>query len=94
MDQTTTLWLFGTLITLLTIVIGAIATALWAHIGQCKELSAVVSRIDTNLERAMKDIDRIGPRAHDAINAALGCKADLVRISERLARLEQREDKR
>lgn len=56
MDQTTLLWLFGTLITLLTIVIGAIAAALWAHVGHCKDVAGVVARIDTNLDRVMADI--------------------------------------
>lgn len=56
MSETTTLWLFGTLITLLTIVIGAIAAALWAHVGHCKETSATVARIDTNLKRVMDDV--------------------------------------
>lgn len=56
MSETSILWLFGTLISLLTIVIGAIAAALWAHIGHCKEVSGAVARIDANVTRLTQDI--------------------------------------
>lgn len=56
MSEASTLWLFGTLISLLTIVIGAIAAALWAHVGHCKDVAATVARIETSVERLTQDI--------------------------------------
>jgi len=56
LSETSTLWLFGTLISLLTIVIGAIAAALWAHVGHCKDVASAVARIETNVTRLTQDI--------------------------------------
>lgn len=56
MNQAEILWLFGTLITILTVVIGAIASALWAHVGHCKEVAAAVARMESQLERVATDI--------------------------------------
>lgn len=94
MSEATTLWILGTVISVLTIVIGALAAALWAHIGHCKDVSATVARIDTNLERVMKDIDRIGPRTHEAINTALSAKAEVIRLTDRVERIERRPSQR
>ena len=56
MSEISTLWLYGTLISLLTIVIGAIAAALWAHVGHCKDVASAVARIETNVTRLTQDI--------------------------------------
>lgn len=56
MSQEVTLWIFGTLIGLLTVVIGAIAAALWAHVGHCKDVASAVARIETSVARLSTDI--------------------------------------
>jgi predicted Holliday junction resolvase-like endonuclease len=89
-SEPATLWLLGTIITILTIVITALARALWSHVDHCKDVAATVARIDTNLERVMKDIDKIGPRTHEAINTALAAKAEVIRLTDRLERQERR----
>lgn len=94
MSETAILWVLGTIITILTIVIAGLAKALWTHVDHCKDVAATVARIDTNLDRVMKDIDKIGPRTHEAYNTALGAKADVIRLTERIERHERREDER
>ena len=91
MSETSTLWLFGTLISLLTIVIGAIAAALWTHIGHCKDVAAMVARMDARLERVSQDIGThetgIRGAVHEIANR-------VTELSMKVALLERRGDDR
>lgn len=60
----------------------------WAgvRIGQAK--------LEVRMDRAEKDIDRIGTRAHDAFNAAMSAKGDALRVTDRVQRIEERLDRR
>ena len=91
MSETSTLWLFGTLISLLTITIGAIATALWAHVGHCKDVASMVARMDARLERVAQDIG-----THETgIRGAVHENANrITELSMKLSLLERREDER
>lgn len=53
-----------------------------------------MAKLEVKMDRVEKDIERIGTRAHDAFNLALGAKSDVLRISDRVERLEKREDQR
>lgn len=56
MDTAVTLWIFGAVIALQTAIVGAIATALWVHVGHCKEIAAAMARVETSVERLTVDI--------------------------------------
>jgi hypothetical protein len=55
-SETAILWIFGTVIALQTTIVGAIAAALWVHIGHCKDAASSMARIETNVERLTEDI--------------------------------------
>lgn len=56
MNQEVTLWIFGAVITLQTAIVGAIAAALWVHVGHCKDVAAAVARMEATIERLSQDI--------------------------------------
>lgn len=56
MNQEAILWIVGAVITLVTAAIGAVAAALWAHVGHCKEVAASVARMETMVERLSGEI--------------------------------------
>ena len=91
MSEATLLWIFGAVIALQTTVVGAIATALWVHVGHCKDMAASQARIEANVERLTVDIG-----THDT-----GLRGHVHETSNRvtehglkIAMLERREDKR
>jgi hypothetical protein len=55
-NQEVTLWIFGAVITLQTAIVGAIAAALWVHVGHCKEIAAAMARVEARVERLSIDI--------------------------------------
>lgn len=56
MSETAILWIFGAVITLQTTIVGAIAAALWVHVGHCKEITAAMARVEAKVERLTIDI--------------------------------------
>jgi len=56
MSQEVTLWIFGVIITLQSAIVGAIAAALWVHVGHCKEIAAAMARLQATVERLAQDI--------------------------------------
>jgi hypothetical protein len=87
LSETSTLWLFGTLISLLTITIGAIAAALWAHVGHCKEVSAAVARMEARLERLAIDVGTHETGLRGAVHETAN---RVTEISMKLSLLEKR----
>jgi hypothetical protein len=87
MSETSTLWLFGTLITLLTLVIGAIAAALWAHVGHCKEISAAVARMEERMDRIAIDVGTHETGLRGAVHETAN---RVTELAMRLALLEPR----
>lgn len=75
MDQTAILWLFGTLITVLTIVIGAIGRMLFEHIRECREVQRTLGQLSTLPE----EIRLIRKHLHDERNARLKRLANRMR---------------
>lgn len=67
MDQTAVLWLFGTLITVMTVVIGAIARLLWDHIKECREVQRTLGKLSTLPD----EVKMIRKHLHDERNAKL-----------------------
>jgi len=56
MSETAILWIFGAVISLQTAMVGAIAAALWVHVGHCKAVAAGIARIEANQQRQSQDI--------------------------------------
>lgn len=78
MDQTAILWLFGTLITVMTIVIGAIGRLLWDHIKECREVQRTLGQLSTLAE----EVKLIRKHLHDERNARLKNLAGRIRRGE------------
>lgn len=78
MDQTAILWLFGTLITVLTIVIGAIGRLLWDHIRECREVQRTLGQLST----LPAEVQLIRKHLHDERNARLKRMANRMRGEE------------
>jgi hypothetical protein len=84
MSETAQLWVWGTVISILTVVISAIAAALWAHVGHCKDVSAAVARIDANVAIALKRLDSLGERSHDHNESILIQDGEISEIMRKL----------
>ena len=60
MDQQVILWVLGVMITLLTVVIGALAQAMLTHTKDCRDfritLAASNASVSTKLDRVIEDI--------------------------------------
>lgn len=56
MDPATFFWILGAVISLQMAVVGAIAAALWVHVGHCKDVAAGLARIEENQKRMSGDI--------------------------------------
>lgn len=56
MDPSTFFWIIGAVISLQMTIVGAIAAALWVHVGHCKDVAAGIARIEANQERMTEDI--------------------------------------
>lgn len=60
MTESAILWLFGTVITVQTIVLAALASAIWNHVRDCGrfrvEQATLLGRISATLERVKEDI--------------------------------------
>lgn len=56
MSENAILWLFGTVISILSLIIAGIWGALWSHITHCKDVASDVSMLKTNMNRVMEDI--------------------------------------
>ncbi len=56
MSETSILWIFGAVISLQMAMVGAIAAALWVHVGHCRETAATMARIEAEIARIMRDI--------------------------------------
>lgn len=56
MSETVILWLFGTLVGLQTLVIGALAGAIWTHVRECRSFREQVAQMNADLKRVVLDI--------------------------------------
>jgi hypothetical protein len=56
MSEAAILWIFGAVISLQTAIVGAIAAALWVHVGHCRETASTLASIMTTVERIKEDI--------------------------------------
>lgn len=84
MSEAATLWIFGTLIGVLSMIIGALVMAFWAHVGHCKAISDAVARIETSIEAAIKRIDTLGERSHDHNDSILIQDGEIGEVMRKL----------
>lgn len=56
MDTSVILWIFGTVIGVMTMALAALAGALWGHVGHCKDTAADVAGLKANYSRMSQDI--------------------------------------
>lgn len=80
-------WAIGILVTILTVVIGFLASALWAHVTRVNEMNARLEGVARDMERAKVDIG-----THDAgIRGAVHRHAGILLEHElRLTMLEKK----
>ena len=87
MDETTALWLFGTLIGVQVPIMGAIALGLWHHVIHCRRVEGKIESIKTDLRLIREELgthDRgLRGTVHKQQNA-------LFKLDGRLSRLEER----
>lgn len=72
---------------------GLLAMFVW-HLFKCRDTRIDIATIKGLVSATRDDIQRIGPRTHDAWNTAASCKVEVERIIERVERLERHEDER
>ena len=91
MSETAILWLFGTVIGVLSLIIAGIWGALWGHITHCKDVASDVSMLKTNMTRVMQDIGTHETGLRGAVHEAAN---RLTEQGMKIALLENREDQR
>lgn len=89
MSEITILWIVGTVITLQTAIVGAIAAALWVHVGHCKEIAASMARVEVNQERITQDV---GDHDHGMRRDIREHTGALFKLDARVETLERRRD--
>jgi hypothetical protein len=70
---------------------GLLLLFIW-HLFKCRDTRVDIAGIRGSIEGIAKDIARIGPRTHDAYNAAMSAKAEVERLGDRVERIERHED--
>jgi hypothetical protein len=86
------LWLFGTLITLNTLVLAAIAGRLWDHVEKCRDVHGRLSRAESQIENVEKDI--VGMRLWKHTVADPYIPRAIEEHERRINRLDQKMDER
>lgn len=77
MSESAVLWLFGTVIGVIGLILAGIWGALWGHITHCKDVASDVSMLKTNMMRVMEDIG-----THET-----GLRGSLHQIANRLTEI-------
>jgi hypothetical protein len=87
MSEAATLWLFGTLISVLALAIGALAGALWSHVGHCKDVSADVATLKANTDRILQEIGThdtgLRGTVHKTANAVSAINGEIAELKRR-----------
>lgn len=56
MDETTILWLFGTLIAVQVPIMGSIAWGLWSHVIHCRRVEGSIESVKSDLKHIRQEI--------------------------------------
>ena len=87
MDEATILWVLGAIISLQTVVVGALGAIFWQHILHCRDIGAGVARLEEQVKRIAEDIGthETGLRGtvHRSANAVMLLDARVERLEGR-----------
>lgn len=72
MDETVTLWIFGTIVGVQVAVMGALIRALWHHVMHCRAIESGIASIDAKLEWIKADIGDHGSGLRGAVHKHRG----------------------
>lgn len=56
MSEATTLWIFGTIVSVLLLATGTLGKLLWEHVQHCKDVASKLAEIGSDVKRIKEDI--------------------------------------
>lgn len=92
MSETAILWLFGAVITLQTLALGALGSRLWEHVVKCKEVTGSVSKAEAQIVSLQKDVEGLRNWKHIVVDPYVPRAID--EHERRINRLDQKMDER
>jgi hypothetical protein len=90
-SETVLLWIFGTIITVQSLALCAIAGKLWEHVIHCRDVGATVAEMRGDIKRLLQDI---GTHESGLRGQVHDLNRDLLRLDVRVSRLQDGEDER
>lgn len=72
MDETTTLWIFGTIVGIQVLVMGALIKALYEHVLHCRNVESSLGGISADVRRIMSDIGDHGSGIRGSVHKQRG----------------------
>lgn len=91
MSEAVTLWILGTIVTVLILAIGALGKALWEHVQHCKDVSSKLAEIGADVKRIQVDV---GDHDHGLRRDIRKHTEALFKLDARVETLEREDDER